>query len=208
MSQASQHRRRFKVLQVFLCIITLTLTACGIVQPEPTPTPTPTKTLTPTVTATITPTTTATFTPSPTPPPGLGVSRADIQEVYEDLDFNFTPPHDGIYGEEVVGEFQGVVKTLVFIDGPTENPSVAWVTVFYPLEPTREQLFQGLDHMAALLDSGMPDWEDRIDWLLVNLEALEIGKEESTTQDGRLVTVSFWPSLDDELVFMVKIEAQ
>lgn len=216
MDQRFQPNKRHRIIQTGLlaAALTLLLTACAepIVEPTatatPEPTMTPTKTPTPEPTATYTPTPKSTSTASPTLAPGLGVTRADLQEGYEALGFIFTPPHEGLYGTEVVGEIQDIVKTMVFIDGPAENVLVVWVTVFMPTEPTEDQLYRGLDHMAALLDNSIPDWAGGIDWLLANLPELEIGEEITTVQDGRLVSMSFWPGVEDEIVFMVQIEVQ
>ncbi len=187
-----------------LCLLAVFITACG---PSPeqiatqtasaataiavswTKTPTPTATATPTFTPTATPTQTLTATSTPTPAPiGLGVTRAEVQAVFEPIGLVFGPPEikDGqtsVTGQYVINTPGKEIAVLVTLTGPEENLQEAFVGIMLPLKTPANAQPEIASYMTDLLKATVPQWKEGSAWLNTNLANFSVTPSVKTTVD-------------------------
>lgn len=168
--------------------------------PAPLPTPTPEPTTMPESTATPEPTTVSEpqqdeQMPTPTvisqPQAGIGVSRAEIQSVFEssEIGFVFEVASDVNGQPRVMGSSENGLATLELI-GPSEELVSASIMIGLPNDDQEALLLNNL-YAAGLLNLVAPDWEGGVDWYTNNIVnvATTDQTEISTTYEGLEVSL-------------------
>lgn len=120
-------------------------------------------------------------------PKGIGVSRAEIQSVYEspELGFKFEK------GEPVDGQPQVIGRSpngLAYIQliGPEDNITQASIMVGIPNDNPVAVVENGI-YMLGLVKKAAPDWSEGPDWVTENLaKAVEKGEISTTHGDLRI----------------------
>ncbi len=167
--------------------------------PEPSPTATAEPTATPTATTTPTATATATATPSPTatptlpPLPGIGVSRSEVLDSFEGLEIIFDDPSlTGAYsgGEEMVGNFGGLLSGQVILVGPEEELTELLMTIYLPWPPSFDDNELSYLYLFSALIAAVPDWYESLYWVLEVYPKLATAGEITTRQDSREIRLS------------------
>jgi hypothetical protein len=163
--------------------------------PPPTATPTqvvtetPLPTDTPIVEATPTPAATATQLPPATPVVGIGLSRAELQALYEGAGFTFTPASDVAGQPRFTG--LGPNGATVELIGPAEN--LLNVSVAIPANPDPALNLENSTELARLLQAVAPGWVGARDWLANAI--VQLGQQErvETIYGGLLISLSAPP---------------
>ena len=153
-------RSKMKKLGLLLAVVML-LGACASSAPEATPTPTsiPVPTNTPML-----------------PAPGIGVSRADIQSVFESEKFGFrfeaVRDRDGqptVWGYRL----DWTSCDLILVGPPEELVEVFIIIGLHKDDPAKGIL--NCIRMGTLLKLVAPDWENGDDWLTDNMPIARTG---------------------------------
>ncbi len=149
--------------------------------------------LTPRATDTATPTPRPTATPSPII--GLGVTRREIQSIYEspEIGFVFDPPDTLGSGEpRIMGQSQEGLALIELI-GPPNNLKSATMLVALPNDSPETILFNSI-YLLGLVRNVLPDWQDGTSWITSGLEAIPYGPV-STRRNHVHVEMSLLESL-------------
>lgn len=133
--------------------------------------------------------------PSPTEivpaPEGLGITRAEIQSNFEQIEFVFQPGEPVEGQENVVGRSE---NTLVQLVGPASDLTEAAVIVI--VDSTDEsQRTRAAVHMIALMGIVQPDWKNSTDWIIENLPKAVEGEKVTQVRGNVQITLSADQSL-------------
>ena len=172
--------------------------ATAMLTPESTATaapaspPTATAMPTPRPTATAAPTLRPTATPSPII--GLGVTRHEIQSIYESpvVGFMFESPDFLNTGEpRILGQSQG--GAIIELIGPPNNLTVATMTVFLPHDATETVIRDSAYYLQGLVWNVLPEWKDGLSWVSNGLGRLVHGPVSTQLNHARVeLSLSDW----------------
>lgn len=123
---------------------------------------------------------------------GLGVSRASVQSMFEELGIGF---EFGMTSEEghprVIGKAAEDSPILIELVGPSDNLVSASITVPLP-DDDPDTVAENVKYMSALLQLAAPNWERGSDWLSANLPtAVETGEVQATRGSLQIILQYF-----------------
>ena len=121
----------------------------------------------------------------PEPPPGIGVSRQEIQSLYEqpDIGFTFEPSELADGTPRVIGESPDGIAFLELI-GPERDITKATIMAAMPSDDTGA-IAMNAAYMLGLLNHLVPDWSDGGDWLAKHF-AVAADEGEARTIQGNV----------------------
>lgn len=179
-----------RVLRLIGVVPLILIAACSATVPSPSPTPSPTATTPPTSTPTVSATPRPSPTPSPPPVAGLGLSREELQAVFENFGFVWDP---GMTDDETtgVGGYDPLELASVFILGDAATPDKVSLHIALPPDATEEEGALTGVYMLALLEAVFPTWppEERGEWLFEVLSTTDVGGEVVDQRDS--ITLSY-----------------
>ena len=134
-------------------------------------------------------------TPIPTPIPGLGVSRREIQSLFEKSAINFTfedsPLANGT--PRLLGQSPDGLAILDLI-GPQSNLTNVAMMVFVPSDAP-DVIVKNSAYLLGLLNNTLPDWSGGTDWMTDNIPVAQRRGEVQTSYGNAVVTLSVIPEL-------------